>query len=349
MFSRPSRGLLDFIAAALCLWAAAYHTPAGALIRDVLPRASGSRSASRPLLAYYSGGVYDGFEGRLRSPRGVPLPDEAVLAAVPPGQALGRGVYVVASRLDGRAKATTQAMAASLGRPVESPEAAAFVVDQARARFGSDEAAVLAVFVGLEATEYAVERARAEGRPVDRLEVLAQQLPPTAHDGVASASSALTLGTAWGLGWPLPLGTRVSSPFGWREHPLLGRGQFHTGVDLSVPEGTKVRATGAGVVRRASEDGINGRIVVIDHGRGVSSAYCHNTRLLVTTGQPVRAGDVIAESGSTGRSTGPHLHYQLELGQKPVDPLLFRARVAQGVSAELLDHRVAVRATLERD
>lgn len=324
MFRRPSRGLLDFLAAALCLWAAAFHTPAGAAVRDVVARLGGTRSAARPLLAYYSGGVYDGFEGRLGSRRGPPVPDEAVLSAVPEGQALGRGVYVVASRLDGSARAAAEAVASSYGHSLQSPEEAWLVAERARARLGSEEAAVLAIFAGLEAAQYAVERARAEGRATDRLEVLGQQLPPTAKAAVTSASSALTLGTAWSLQWPVPPGTRVSSPFGWRDHPLLGRGHLHTGVDLSVPEGTPVRATGAGVVRRASEDGVNGRIVVVDHGRGVATAYCHNSRLLAAVGQVVRAGEVIAESGSTGRSTGPHLHYQLELGQKPVDPLLFR-------------------------
>ena len=324
MFTRPTRGLVDFIAAALCLWAAAYHTPAGALVRDVAARLAGSRSSARPLLTYYSGGVYDGLDGRMPARRGVVLPDEVVLA-VPQGQALGRGVFVVATRLEGSAKDGAGAVAVSLGRPLDSPENASWVVEQARARLGSEEAAVLAIFAGLDAAQYAVERAKAEGRPVDRLEVLASELPPSTQEQVSAASGALTLGRAWGLGWPLSSSAHVTSPFGWREHPMLGQRRFHPGVDLSVPEGTQVRATGAGVVRRASEDGVNGRIVVIDHGRGVATAYCHNARLLVVPGQVVHLGDAIAESGSTGRSTGPHLHYQLELGQTPVDPLLFRA------------------------
>jgi hypothetical protein len=87
-----------------------------------------------------------------------------------------------------------------------------------------------------------------------------------------------------------------------------------------------VHATQGGVVRRASEDALNGRIVIIDHGHGVWTAYCHNSRLLVTVGEPVSAGQVIAESGNTGRSTGPHVHYQLELAHKPIDPLAFKGR-----------------------
>jgi len=79
-------------------------------------------------------------------------------------------------------------------------------------------------------------------------------------------------------------------------------------------------------VRRASEDAVNGRVLIVDHGRGVTTAYCHNSELLVRPGQRVTRGELIARSGNTGRSTGPHLHYQLELAAQPVDPLRFRAR-----------------------
>jgi murein DD-endopeptidase MepM/ murein hydrolase activator NlpD len=116
----------------------------------------------------------------------------------------------------------------------------------------------------------------------------------------------------------------VSSPFGERIHPVLGTRKMHTGVDLSVPTGTAVSAVSAAVVRRASEDAVNGRVLVLDHGRGVTTAYCHNSELLVRVGERVERGQLIARSGNTGRSTGPHLHYQLELAARPVDPLKFR-------------------------
>jgi murein DD-endopeptidase MepM/ murein hydrolase activator NlpD len=103
-------------------------------------------------------------------------------------------------------------------------------------------------------------------------------------------------------------------------------------VDLSVPQGTDVRVVADGIVKRASEDAVNGKVIIVDHGRGVTTAYCHNSRLLVTTGEAVKAGQIISESGNTGRSTGPHLHYQVELGRRPVDPFVFRGKRA---SAEL--------------
>jgi murein DD-endopeptidase len=88
-------------------------------------------------------------------------------------------------------------------------------------------------------------------------------------------------------------------------------------------------------VRRASSDGVNGRIVVIDHGRGVSTLYCHNDALLVRNGQLVERGQIIARSGNSGLSTGPHLHYQLDLAGQPADPLRYRAerpKMAKGAT-----------------
>jgi murein DD-endopeptidase len=117
----------------------------------------------------------------------------------------------------------------------------------------------------------------------------------------------------------------VSSPFGYRTHPVLGTRKLHTGVDLAVPVGTPVLAVEAATVRRASQDAINGKVLILDHGRGVTTAYCHNSELLVRPGQRVALGEPIARSGNTGRSTGPHLHYQLELSAQPVDPLRFRS------------------------
>lgn len=321
-FSRPSRGLLDFLGAALCLWAAAWHTPAGALVRDLGARVFSQKAHTRPLLAYYTGGVYDAQDVAEPTPL-TQVPDAEVLVTVPPGRALGRGVFASAAALSGDARAPVDALARRYGLAFATPDDAALLVERARAELGSEDAAVLAVFAGYDVASYAARRADAEGRDVS-LEVLAARLPPSSTKAVSSASTALMLGTAYGLSWPVAPGTRVSSPFGWRNHPTLGYGKFHTGVDLAVPEGTPVKVVADGVVRRASEDAVNGRVVVVDHGRGVTTAYCHNSLLRVTTGQRLHAGDVLADSGNTGRSTGPHVHYQLELAHKPMDPFAFR-------------------------
>jgi murein DD-endopeptidase MepM/ murein hydrolase activator NlpD len=196
---------------------------------------------------------------------------------------------------------------------------------------------VAALFCGVEVARFGRDRAQAQGRRPD-LEALARVLPPSQSEALALASRAMTMGGAFALRWPVLESTRITSPFGLRTHPLLGTQQQHTGVDLAVPSGTPVHATGAGIVRRASEDAINGKVVIIDHGRGVTTAYCHNSELLVSAGDRVEAGQVISKSGTTGRSTGPHVHYQLELGGKPVDPLRFhRAELAPATSSVAID------------
>ena len=140
-----------------------------------------------------------------------------------------------------------------------------------------------------------------------------------------ASALALALSTAFTLAWPVPDLTEVTSPFGMRNHPILRGERLHTGIDLSVPEGTPIIAAGPGVVIRAGETRVNGRFLIIDHGHGVTTAYLHNSKVLVSEGQHVTAGTFVSISGNTGRSTGPHLHYQLEFSQQPVDPLFFRA------------------------
>lgn len=335
MFRANPRGLFDFLAASLCLWAAAWHTPAGALVRAVVVKLSGSKSEGRPLLAYFSGGVYDAREVEVPLAPVLPeVPGEA-LVLVPPGSALGRGAFAVLSRQSPAAREHAERFAQRYRlERLATPDDVATLIDRSRADFDTDEGAVLAMFAGPEVARYAVARARAEGRAAT-LEVLARQLPPGSAALFEATSQSLMFGTAYGLSWPVAPSTRVTSPFGYRTHPTLGRQQLHTGVDLSVPEGTAVKVVAAGVVKRASEDAVNGKVVIIDHGRGVTTAYCHNSRLLVSTGDAVTAGQVISESGNTGRSTGPHLHYQLELGRRPVDPFVFRGRRASSELPEV--------------
>ena len=333
MFARSARGLLDATMAALCLWAACYHTPGGALARTVGGWALGVHASTRPLLAYYSAGVYD--EAVANPPPLVrPPPHLSSRGPVPPEEALGYGVYAAMMQLgpEGRAALTTEAEARGLTRarledPREGPPALGKLVGALSSELGSPEVAVAALFWGAEPARFARDRARAEGRTPD-LEALASELPPGFGDRVGAASQAVRLGTAYALTWPVAQDTRVSSPFGMRTHTVLGVKKMHTGVDLSVPLGTEVRVTSAGIVRRVSEDAVNGKVVIVDHGRGVTTAYCHNSELLVSVGQRVERGQLLSKSGSTGRSTGPHLHYQLEFAGTPVDPLAYRMNTA---------------------
>ncbi len=120
--------------------------------------------------------------------------------------------------------------------------------------------------------------------------------------------------------WVLPVDGRVTSEYGMRTHPVTGVYKLHTGTDFAAPEGTPIRAASGGVVRSAGWQNGNGNTVVVDHGGGVSTLYAHASALLVKPGQRIEAGESIAKVGSTGYSTGPHLHLEVRRDDKPVDP-----------------------------
>lgn len=113
---------------------------------------------------------------------------------------------------------------------------------------------------------------------------------------------------------------RVTSPFGNRFHPILKKWKMHTGMDIAIPTGTPIYAMSDGEVIISSYLNGYGYTVVIDHGGGVTSLYAHCSKLLVREGQKVDKGDMIAKSGNTGNSTGPHLHFEVRINGTPVNP-----------------------------
>lgn len=122
-------------------------------------------------------------------------------------------------------------------------------------------------------------------------------------------------------GWPVV--GRVSSYYGARVHPIDQVTRFHDGIDIAVPLGTPVKATADGIVTSSGTRGGYGLTVVIDHGYGVETLYAHNSKLVASKGDEVKRGQVIAYSGSTGVSTGPHLHYEVRVGGRSVDPEIY--------------------------
>ncbi len=119
-----------------------------------------------------------------------------------------------------------------------------------------------------------------------------------------------------------PLSGRITSPYGWRRSPFGGtKREFHDGLDIAGRVGDPVVATGGGKVVFAGWRSGYGQMVTIDHGYGYRTSYAHNSKILVKVGQTVKRGDVISRVGSTGRSTGPHLHYTVEYNGKIIDPL----------------------------
>jgi murein DD-endopeptidase MepM/ murein hydrolase activator NlpD len=117
--------------------------------------------------------------------------------------------------------------------------------------------------------------------------------------------------------------TRFGSAFGYRKHPILGYTRMHYGVDLTAPTGTKVYATGDGIVTRADWAQGYGKCVRINHGYGYQTVYAHLNDMSVKPGQKVKRGDVIGLVGSTGLSTSPHLHYEVRINNQWVNPVNF--------------------------
>ncbi|HXV29360.1 MAG TPA: M23 family metallopeptidase, partial [Sinorhizobium sp.] len=113
------------------------------------------------------------------------------------------------------------------------------------------------------------------------------------------------------------------SNFGNRLDPFFGRLALHAGIDFRAEAGTRVRSTAAGTVTSAGPAGGYGNMIEVDHGNGVSTRYAHLAVVLVGAGDHVKADQVIGKSGSTGRSTGPHLHYEVRLNGQAVDPMRF--------------------------
>lgn len=118
----------------------------------------------------------------------------------------------------------------------------------------------------------------------------------------------------------LPAPEHVTSAFGPRIHPIEGAPKYHTGVDLRAPEGSPILAAQSGIVKSAGQRGGYGNAVEIDHGDGMSTLYAHASELLVVPGEKVRQGQAIARSGDSGHTTGPHLHFEVRVNDRPVDP-----------------------------
>jgi murein DD-endopeptidase MepM/ murein hydrolase activator NlpD len=156
------------------------------------------------------------------------------------------------------------------------------------------------------------DRAYAELEQTSRdIEYMIQNLQNPASRGQVRASGVLI--------WPFA--GEITSPFGWRIHPVFGTQKFHTGIDLGADYGDPIKAADSGVVIHADWLGGYGKAVIIDHGNGLQTLYAHNSELVVSNGQTVRKGQLISRAGSTGYSTGPHLHFEVRRNGSPTDPM----------------------------
>lgn len=343
-------GIVDLIAVTMAVYTMVVTTPAGGIVVRTFNWLTGSKARTKPLIAYFATEGTNLSSGK-KAQRIARAPDKesktnAVAKKVGLSPEVAQAVAVVAAggdqdaeghydvRLLPGGRASLRATGVTFPgdeRPAkEREEALLRGVAALKKELGSVEAAVAATAVEVAKVRYALERARAAGAPdpVAYADFRAYLPPADRDDADNLVHGTFALAIAYDLVWPVEDHFAVSSSFGYRLHPVLGHRKLHKGTDLAVPSGTEVRATAAGVVLYATRDGVNGLFVKLDHGHGLTSAYCHNSELLVAEGTWVRRGDPIARSGSTGRSTGPHLHFQLEIDGRPVDPELFRQGVA---------------------
>lgn len=159
------------------------------------------------------------------------------------------------------------------------------------------------------------------GKALDEIDVLLAHVHEESRRLRALANvTRETGGVLASLPSKLPLRSAINSAFGPRLSPWTGKPEFHAGVDLAAAAGTPVKASSAGVVRFAGPAEGYGQSVLIDHGNGIESRYGHLQKINVATGQRVERGQLIALSGNTGRSTAPHLHYEVLVDGRPVDP-----------------------------
>ena len=148
---------------------------------------------------------------------------------------------------------------------------------------------------------------------------LVEDLEPRLNLLALEASDMFSLRSAFPHVWPVD--GRVTSGFGWRRSPISRRQKMHSGLDISAPRGTPVRAAASGTIEMARYNSGYGRMVTIDHGYGIMTRYAHNSRLMAREGDWVEAGEMIATVGSTGQSTGPHLHFEMSVDGRYVDPM----------------------------
>lgn len=163
----------------------------------------------------------------------------------------------------------------------------------------------------LQNDQTALEAARAQlERDSEEIAILIRQK--------VAASSGAVRGTGV---FVFPVNGRITSGFGYRRHPILGTSRLHAGVDFGAPSGTTIYAADSGRVIYAGWRGGYGNTVIIDHGGGITTLYGHSSRLFVSVGQSVTQGQAIAAVGSTGLSTGPHLHFEVRQNGSPINPM----------------------------
>lgn len=343
--ARFIRRSIELLLLLICMHTFIFHTPVGELLRYGAHKLWGSKVKRRALVSYFQ---TSGEESRhsviarqlaLPFQAGDPLYQQAKALSLSPKMIQALLVILSDGKLakDGRAQIKLSKTAAkSLSKTgvlginkIAKPELRRSElikgISALKKELQSEHGAIAALRIDFDLVKYALGRARASGRrKPESFTGFLPYLPSTQRARAKSfVSSVYALETAFGFQNPIHAAHRVTSKFGYRVHPVLKTRKKHTGIDLAIPTGTALHAAAAGRVVYATRDGINGNFIKLDHGNGLTSAYCHASKLLVKRNGRVKRGQTIAKSGMSGRATGPHLHFQIEIDDVPIDPALF--------------------------
>jgi len=316
-------GVVDLLLVAMVAFAMGTRTPVGALGWYGMEKVRGHEADLPSLTAYFSSGA-----------AAPPKVDQ--LPLLPPlvdddEWVVGNGLpepWRTAARSVAADKKIAKVLKTRLDARTDLPKedrALAFL-DEAFLETGTPEAALETLAIGVKLRDRAVSRSRAAGdRHPEKYAVHRRYLPSTAsRDADQIVNGAMALATALDLQWPIAIKHRVTSNWGQRIHPVMKKKMFHNGVDLAVPIGTPLYSAQAGEVVVIGSDDRSGKYVVIEHGHGVRTAYCHLSKIPVKKGKKLKKGELFAESGNTGRSTGPHLHFIVRISGDTVDPMRFK-------------------------
>ncbi len=335
---RRRRGLFDAVLMSLLLYAVYAKTPLGALGETGVRMAMGQEQ--HPSL-------FSTFKGRetavdVQSPQIVqaatlqqgerPAPIAAAAKQARVDEAALAALFSVHGMCGAAATATTctiptpprffEAVGQVTGKDTATVDEIAFALAKTTTALdGNAQLGVEALYVGQAALRRAVDAAR-EGGIDDAAEpdLHAEYLSPGLRRGPLQAVlPVLAVYRLETLAWPTDARFRITSPFGDRIHPVTGQKKFHNGTDIGTPTGTPLAAAHDARVKRASKDSISGSYVVLDHGLGIETTYCHMSVVSVREQDRVVRTAQLGQSGATGRVTGPHLHYILKVSGEAVD------------------------------
>ena len=219
------------------------------------------------------------------------------------------------------AKRQQQTVAAQ-GQALQSLKQALDAVQQESTSQQQEETKLLAE-VGLQRAEFAAEVAAEAAESANIEELLASISVP-------GATASIPVGAGF-FAFPIP-GAPITSPYGPRIDPIAGYEGFHPGVDFGAPLGTPIHAAGDGLVVFAGQESGYGNYTCINHGQNIATCYGHQSVILVKVGQEVKRGQVIGLVGSTGYSTGPHLHFEVRIDGQVTDPMPWLIGVPPGAS-----------------